>query len=91
MTGAPVSNAFLNFLASLKTQAEAALTVPSDAQAFSAYLDDDARRKRRRRMFDDSSFSGRLTSNGIGSLEVGGALDWPSPQAVDYGNTHGLT
>jgi len=90
MTGVLVSNAFLNFLASLKTQAVAALTVPSDAQAFSAYLDDDARRKRRRRMFDDSSFAGRLTSNGIGSLDVGGALDWPSTEAVDHGNPHGL-
>lgn len=84
-------NAFLNFLASLKMQAEVALTVPSDAQTSSAYLDDDAARKRRRRMFDDSSFAGRLTSNGIGSLEVGGALDWPSTKVVDHGDPHGLT
>ena len=88
MTGVLVSNAFLNFLASLKTQAVAALTVQTEAS------DGDIRAAMVANefdLFDDGGYAGRMTSNGLGSLDVGGALDWPSPDAVDYGNTQGLT
>lgn len=91
MTGVLVSNAFLNFLASLKTQAVAALTVQTEA---SEGLDGDIRAAMVANefdLFDDGGYAGRMTSNGLGSLDVGGALDWPSPDAVDYGNTQGLT
>lgn len=86
-----MSNALFDFLASLKTQAVVALTVPRDAETQALFLDEDARRRVRRRMFDESSIAGRLTSNGIGSLDVGGALDWPSTDSVDHGHAQGLT
>lgn len=86
-----MSNAFFDFLASLKTQAVAALTVQTED---SEQLDGDIRAAMVATefdLFDDGGYAGRMTSNGLGSLDVGGALDWPSPDAVDHGNTQGLT
>ena len=86
-----MSNAFFDFLASLKMQAVAALTVQTED---SGQLDGDIRAAMVATefdLFDDGGYAGRMTSNGLGSLDVGGALDWPSPDAVDHGSTQGLT
>lgn len=93
MTGVLVSNAFLNFLASLKTQAVAALTVQTEA---SQGLDGDVRAAMVANefdLFDDGGYAGRMTSNGLGSLDIGGRLGWPSPDLADrgFGQDHGLT
>ena len=85
-----MSNAFLNFLASLKTQAVAALTVQTEAS------DGDIRAAMVANefdLFDDGGYAGRMTSNGLGSLDIGGRLGWPSPDLADrgFGQDHGLT
>jgi len=85
-----VSNAFLNFLVSLKTQAVAALTVQSDV---SDGLDGDVRAAMLASefdLFDDSGYAGRMTSNGLGSMDIGGASDWPSLSQSDVASLHGL-
>lgn len=84
-----MSNAFLNFLASLKTQAVAALTVQSDV---SEGLDGDVRAAMvasEFELFDDSGYAGRMTSNGLGSLDIGGRLGWPSADLADKGFEQG--
>ncbi len=88
-----MSNAFFDFLASLKTQAVAALTVQTED---SEQLDGDIRAAMVATefdLFDDGGYAGRMTSNGLGSLDIGGRLGWPSPNLVDqaFGKHQGLT
>ncbi len=78
-----MSNAFLNFLSSLKAQTDLALTVQSESTEEPNEAMEFAASRRKKDLFSDLSYAGRLTSNGLGSLDIGGGSDWPTLSTDD--------
>ncbi len=85
-----MSNAFLNFLASLKAQTDLALTLHSESTEEPNEAMEFAAGRRKKDLFSDLSYAGRLTSNGLGSMDIGGGSDWPSSHPSDIAARHGL-
>ena len=85
-----MSNAFLNFLASLKAQTDLALTLHSESTEEPNEAMEFVAGRRKKDLFSDLSYAGRLTSNGLGSMDIGGGSDWPSSHPSDIAARHGL-
>lgn len=78
-----MSNAFLSFLSSLKAQTDLALTVQSECTQEPNEAMEFAASRRRKDLFSDLSYAGRLTSNGLGSMDIGGGSEWPTLSTDD--------